>query len=57
MPKDKAPETAGATNDEGEPQTTFFHPQEGGAYTRNDDGSLTRTEGPTKVPDTAPTTE
>ena len=34
-------------NDEGEPQTAFLRPGEGGSYLRNKDGSLTRTEHPT----------
>jgi hypothetical protein len=39
---------------EGEPQTKYLNPPEGGSYTRHADGSLTRTQRPTKVPETAP---
>ena len=40
------------TNDEGEPQTDFMPPAEGGSYIRNPDGTLTRVEGPAAVPET-----
>lgn len=42
------------TPDQGEPQTDFLPPAEGGSYIRNPDGSLIRVEGPTVVPETAP---
>ncbi len=36
-------------HDEGEPQMDYLHPQEGGTYTRNADGTLTRVAPPTKT--------
>jgi len=35
-----------AKRDEGEPQTKFLHPAQGGSYLKAKDGSLTRVEGP-----------
>lgn len=45
-PKTPAP----LEQDEGEPQTNYLPPSEGGSYRRNPDGSLTRVEGPTAPP-------
>lgn len=42
--------------EEGESQTLFLHPSEGGSYRRNPDGSLTRMEGPTAPPSATPET-
>lgn len=46
-----------ANGDEGEPQTAFLNPPEGGAYRRNPDGSLTRVEDPTRPPNPQPVQE
>lgn len=43
--------------EEGEPQTVFMHPSDGGSYRRNPDGSLTRIEGPTAPPVSHESTE
>jgi hypothetical protein len=40
--------------DQDEPQTIFFPPAEGGSYVRNEDGSLSRVEGPTLPPNPEP---
>ena len=56
MTKRKGPPALAVEDDEGEgePQTMFLSPSEGGSYIRNKDGSLTRVEHPTKRPDDEP---
>ncbi len=44
------PEPQESTTIEGEPQTVFLPPDQGGSYVRNADGSLTRKEHPTLPP-------
>ncbi|MCC6195716.1 MAG: hypothetical protein IT518_14730 [Burkholderiales bacterium] len=47
MAADQIPAPGVTPGDEGEPQTVFLAPAEGGSYRRNQDGSLTRLAGPT----------
>jgi hypothetical protein len=48
------PDPIVTNDDEGESQTAFLPPSEGGSYIRNPDGSLTRVEEPTIVPTVIP---
>ena len=43
---DVKPDAVAVDGGEGESQTLFIPPAEGGRYIRNPDGSLTRVEGP-----------
>lgn len=49
--KPAAPATRAQASDEGESQSNYLFPSEGGSYVRNKDGSLTRTHGPTESAD------
>jgi hypothetical protein len=52
-PRKEAPRVG----DEGEPQTKYLFPAEGGSYTKGDDGTLRRAHKPTEVPEYAPITD
>ena len=53
---EKRPPPRRGIDEEGESQSRFIHPGEGGSYVRNADGSLTREQRPTKVPEWSPIT-